>query len=153
MPEHRIRLRAGWQRLEPRPEGGFQETKVSSPVTLPLLWPSDQPDRSHVRLGRYFASPRLDAQSESLLLRMERVCGLVSVVLNHREIGRLDPGETRADFIIPHPIPHRNLLILDVEPRRAGSIGRELWGIITLVIVSKNPGEDHESLGGTEPRA
>ncbi len=124
MPEHRIRLRKGWELIdldtpEPRPE------RVALP--LPAGWRSDR----RIRLIRRFGCPALDSGSESLWLRMESVWGLGGLQINGRDIalGSLTQGTLEMRLEDLHP---RNELALERFARGPGETAA--WGEIAILI-------------------
>src|SRR4051794_17271682 len=106
MPEHWIRLRGGWE-WQPTARKGSGESPQR--MTLPCSWSAETPPA--VQLSRKFQAPRIDPSQEALFLRLERVAGLVQILLNGRLIG----GPARGDevMIVPlgEPLPPRNQLI------------------------------------------
>lgn len=130
MPEHRIRLRGGWDclaRVGDDPEGA----EVVSRVDLPVAWPADAPRL--VRLARQFGRPPVDAARERVDLELRHVPGLKAATLNGRPVA---PGVVAGDdWSIPlgEPLLPRNGLILDVE------LGPDAppdspWGEVAIVI-------------------
>jgi hypothetical protein len=123
MAEHLIRLRRGWERLEP--EGGA----ARGWVTLPLSgFPGGV---SRLRLARSFQTPPLDPLHETLWLRLDAVPGLVSVALNDREIARGPFPSSPLLLPLVGNLVARNRLILEVEPP---PFGDSPWGDVALVI-------------------
>ena len=121
MPEHVIRLRGGWERVDPlgRAEGPR--------VTLPLPRPGGP-----VRLARSFQAPRVDPAREAVWLRVADAPGLRSVRLNGRDLGPADGLEAARAYRLPADLPARNRLELAAEPASDG------WGSIALVIRDRN---------------
>ena len=129
MPEHRIRLRGGWdcQYHEADDRDG---PEVIRRVDLPFAWTGEFPRR--LRLTRQFGRPPVDLASEWVELELRGVPGLTSARLNGTAI---EPESTAggiwsirlAEALLP-----RNGLVLDVE--RGDDPEPEPWGEITLVI-------------------
>jgi hypothetical protein len=133
MPEHLIRLRGGWHRLDPTDDSDawVPLTQAGRRVTLPWTWPGEP--AGTVRLARSFGPPPFDPESEALSLRFAGVEGLRSARLNGREIVRGTSGKTAHEIPLSDSLPRRNLLVLDVDPPGIGQV-REDWGAIALVI-------------------
>ena len=128
MPEHRIRLRGGWE---------FQVTGGSPWLprqTLPLIAFPDGP--GPVRLARNFQTPPMDAGSETLWLRLDAVPGLLSVVLNDRVLARGPFDKPVLDLTVGDALRPRNRLVLDVQPpaKSDSPFGVFPWGDVALVI-------------------
>lgn len=128
MPEHRIRLRGGWEVLD---SGGGG---LPSRLTFPLKAFPDGVGR--VRLARSFQTPPLDPRSETLWLRLDAVPGLVSVLFNDRELARGPFGTAVLLLPLGDALPARNRITLDVAPcPGSGCPSEEFpWGEIALVI-------------------
>jgi hypothetical protein len=148
MPEHLIRLRGGWQRLDPHDDGGGRPdvTETGTRLDLPWTWPGET--AGPVRLVRSFGPPPFDPRRETLSLRLARVEGLRSARLNGREIARGSPGTVEFEIPLSGPLPRRNLLVLDLDPPGPGP-ARQDWGAIALVIRDDPSGQ---LLGGCVPR-
>jgi hypothetical protein len=140
-PEHRIRLRGGWQW---RVAG---EAGPPRRVALPIAWPDDALGR--VLLSRPFNRPPLDPSREALRLELEQVDGLVAVLLNDRDLARPPVGTARLVVPLDDPLPGRNVLVLEVASPPAGR-GGSGWGDIALVIGPAPPTapDRREPLGG-----
>ena len=83
MPEHRIRLRGGWDcqyRERDDPDG----PEVVRRVDLPVVWTEDFPRR--LRLTRQFGRPPVDPASERVELELRDVPGLTTVRLNGQAV-------------------------------------------------------------------
>ncbi len=131
MSEHLIRLRKAWtaQALE----GGSD-----APWTLDL--PTVLNTHSGpLRLTRRFQKPRIDPESEAVLLRLGQIAGLRSATLNGREIAILTTRIEHVEMPVTHLLQDRNTLELVVEvsalTRPAESL--RAWGEIALVITSR----------------
>ena len=132
MPDHRIRLRGGWESC---PVGAPAE---SERLTLPTRWGSEPSRR--LRLTRRFGSPPLRPGRQVLLLILEKVPGVHSIRLNEQEIPHVSP-ECSSYEIVLDDLPARNVLVLEVEPPTAQEAtdarapdGSSDWGCIALVI-------------------
>ena len=130
MPEHRIRLRGGWE-CHYR-EGDDDAPEVFSRVDLPAPSAADLPAR--FRLTRQFGRPPVDLRNEGVTLVMRNVHGLKSARLNGRPItpSSTPGGEWSVD--LAEPLLPRNGLVLEVEldePTRSAGVA---WGEIALVI-------------------
>lgn len=123
MAEHMIRLRGGWELVEPR------KTDASRRITLPASDLFETPAR--VVLSRSFQRPRLDPLRETLWLRLEAVPGLTSIALNGREVGR-GPFEDPVILLAVEDLEPRNLLVIEVEP--PGAEEEMDWGSIALMV-------------------
>ena len=126
MPEHRIRLRGGWDcqyREGDDPDG----PEVVRRVDLPVAWPGDFPRR--LRLTRQFGRPPVDPASEWVELELRDVPGLISARLNGLAVaGSVADGAWSirlGEALLP-----RNGLVLDVD--RGDEPGP--WGEVALVI-------------------
>jgi hypothetical protein len=131
MPEHRIRLRGGWEchyREGDDPEG----LEICRRIDLPLALPTKFAAR--FRLCRQFGRPPSDPRVESVTLELRHVAGLKSARLNGRSIA--PTTLTGFDWLVElgEPLLPRNGLILDVElDDPSASIG-SAWGEVALVI-------------------
>lgn len=132
MTGHWIRLRGGWERLNP--ETG-DRVRMTLPATLPTAWPPT------VHMVRAFNKPPLDTPKESLWLDLRRVSGICSVRLNDVEIARPAEGLSELRLLIENPRPSRNVLVLEMrKPSLAEPAAEDsLWGEIALVIVPIEP--------------
>ena len=124
MPEHRIRLRGGWELLEVE-----SSQTVPAHVNLPLgVIPTGS---RTVRLTRRFGRPRLDRRRESLWLFLGSVAGLRSASLNGSMLAIEGPAGEGLE--IPVEISERNELVLEAElPAARGEAFP--WGDIALLI-------------------
>ena len=123
MTEHRIRLRAAWDRLDPGVEG-------SRRVDLPATWtPGDSPES--FRLRRAFGRPRV-GPGGAILLELADVPGLVAARLNGGplDIGPEVGGVIRVD--VGDRLDTRNVVELDVD---LAGVGPGPWGSVALVVV------------------
>jgi hypothetical protein len=146
VPEHRIRLRGGWESC---PVGAPAE---SERVTLPTRWGPKPSGR--VRLIRRFGSPPLGPGRHVLLLKMEKVPGVHSIRLNEQEIPHVSPEISDYEITL-HELAARNVLVLEVDPTTAqggtdaqgahaegqGPDGSSDWGCIALVIQTHPEGK------------
>src|SRR4051812_16595159 len=107
MTEHRIRLRAAWDRIDPVAEAARR-------VDLPASW--GPPDAAGpFRLRRAFGRPRVDPGG-AILLELADVPGLVAARLNGRPLD-LGPGAGGAFRVeVGDRLDRRNELELDVDP-------------------------------------
>jgi hypothetical protein len=132
VPEHLIRLRGGWESIDLD-----DSDPCPKRITLPVPRGSGQSRR--LRLARRFGRPPLDARTESLWLRLDRVAGLRSLMLNGSDI----PVRLSSEGSIELPLaelPDRNELVLEVTlpaaaPQEPG--GPTAWGDVALLIRSK----------------
>lgn len=134
MTEHLIRLRGGWE------PGGPSANDLKRPFRLPLRDFPEGP-AADARIVRRFQTPRLEPASDTLWLRLDAVPGLISVVLNDREIARRPFPEGPLLIPLGEDLPARNRLILVVEvlpPDRAPPPDF-LWGDVALVIRRTDP--------------
>jgi hypothetical protein len=131
MPEHRIRLRGGWQcqyREGDDPDG----PEVLRRVDLPLASTAGLPAR--FLLCRQFGRPPCDPLVERVTLEIGNLPGLRSVRLNGRPIDP-DPSTRPAwSFRLDGPILPRNGLIIEVELTDAPPAEGDSWGEVALVI-------------------
>src|SRR4051794_41740029 len=124
MPEHRIRLRGGWELLEAE-----SSQTVPAVVTLPFRFVATGSRK--VRLSRKFGRPRLDRRRESLWLSLGSVPGLGLASLNGSTLAIEGPAEQGLE--IPVELSERNELVLEVElPADRGEAAP--WGEIALAI-------------------
>ena len=102
--------------------------RLSFPLTR---FPEGQVD---LRFSRSFQHPPLDHDREALWLDLQSVPGLISIVLNGRELVReVNPGHVES-FSLGIDLPLRNQLVLQVDP----SVRPEHpWGVVALVIRQK----------------
>ncbi len=123
MSEHLIRLRGGWEVIDPGAGDG-----PSRRLELPLRGSPD-PGR-YVRLIRRFGRPPIAAPRQSVWLRIARAPGLTGIKLN----GSMIPLEGKGSQ--PEEIPMqglrpRNELEIEVPPLAQG---HPEWGEFTIVI-------------------
>jgi hypothetical protein len=139
--EHLIRLRGGWDRQAP------SDPQTAGKIALPLT--SSPAGSVPVWLVRHFQTPPIDVARESLWLRLSDCPGVVSVVLNAREIAR--PGPSGEPLILPINLEPagRNRLELLVEPPVRPDTSNEptVWGHVALVIRPRSP-KGNQTLGG-----
>jgi hypothetical protein len=87
-------------------------------------------------LTRPFQCPRLDLSRETLWLRLENVAGLIAARLNGTPIGAVRAELNDYEFKL-QPLPHRNILVLEVETALCANDPRGQspeWGFVSLVI-------------------
>jgi hypothetical protein len=131
MPEHRIRLRGGWEchyREGDDPEG----QEICRRVTLPFASPIEFATR--FQLCRHFGRPPSDPRVETVILELLNVAGLKAARLNGRPIA--PTTSTGFDWLVElgEPLLPRNGLILDVELDAPSPPMGSAWGEIALVI-------------------
>jgi hypothetical protein len=126
--EHVIKLRGGWEWHDPAEASGLRR------ATLPLDEFPAAPGR--FRLVRHFQTPPLDPHSESLLLRLEHVPGLVSVSFNGVNLPTEPSGVAPIWLRLEGTLARRNTLSLEIEPSAFSTFSSVAtsWGIISLVI-------------------
>lgn len=125
MPDHLIRLRAAWDRID--------TSAPDSPirVDLPTIWSADD-GATPIRLSRRFGLPRFDPSREAMALELVDVPGLVAIRLNGQPL-RLEsaPRVPLGDLLLA-----RNTLELDVD---LTGVDRGVpWGTIALVIEGRS---------------
>ncbi|QEH36344.1 hypothetical protein OJF2_49050 [Aquisphaera giovannonii] len=130
MAEHRIRLRGGWDCIDPA-------SGADVPVRLALPAPRDAFPARRVRLVRRFGRPpkeTLEAGGPAFL-RLDRVPGLVGLSFNG---AALDVGEGRGGSAeVPLPrLEERNVLELTVELDAEEAEDAGSWGEVALVLPS-----------------
>lgn len=131
MPEHRIRLRIGWE-CHYR-EGDDEETsELYRRVDLPVPSVADFPLR--FRLTRQFGRPPVDPRNESLTLEMRNVAGLKSARLNGRPIAANVLNRCDMDIELSGTLLPRNGLVLEIALGESVLSDPTPWGIISLVI-------------------
>ncbi len=130
MPDHRIRLRAGWECLYRAPDGDGAE--VARRVDLPLPWPTDLPAR--FRLARTFGRPPVDLATETVVLELKDAPGLVAARLNGRPVELPQDGPADLDIPLDDPLLPRNGLILEVDLGGVAEGSAFPWGAVSLVI-------------------
>ena len=123
MPEHRIRLRVAWDRVE--------IDEVDAPprrVDLPTTWTLDDLARPF-RMIRKFGRPLLDPGGQGVHIELVDVPGLLAVRLNGYGLG----AEARIE--VGGMLQDRNSMELDVDLSGVSVIDPDLlWGSIALVI-------------------
>jgi hypothetical protein len=172
MPEHLIRLRGGWLRVDP--DAPHDAPESGQRVTLPFNQ-ADTPS-GRVRLIRSFGPQPFDPGRGTLPVRFARVSGLVSARLNGPTIARPPAGTSTLEIPLAGPLPRRNLLVLDADFDKALTPPSpeptlETWGEVALVISPREPSsasdsdpaveaatglrdnDQEELLGGIEPGA
>jgi hypothetical protein len=161
VPDHRIRLRRGWE------YGPVGSHAGSRRLTLPTRWGSEQPGR--LLLTRRFGCPPRGPGRQGLILLLEQVPGVHSIRLNEQEIPEVSPARSRYEIRLDD-LPSRNVLVLEVElpmaqgrtdtrggapgaggPTAAGwgvpadgqgPEGSSEWGFIALVIHTPSESQD-----------
>ncbi len=132
-PEHRIRLRGGWE-CHYR-EGGLDDDSAPEAlrrVDLPLASPGELPER--FRLARQFGRPPVDLRNEAVWLEMRNMAGLRSARLNGRPLGPVAATSGNRMIELPEPLLPRNGLVLEVERPIDDAVDPSPWGQIALVI-------------------
>jgi hypothetical protein len=124
VPDHRIRLRGGWELIDVDEPGS-----APARVTLPLV--SGLPRGGRVRLIRKFGRPPVDDRAESVWLSLDHVTGLRAASLNGRPLAIELPLEGRIE--IPVDLPERNELVLEAD-LPGGSRAWPPWGEVALLI-------------------
>ncbi len=125
MPEHRIRLRAAWDRLD-------DSDAPPRRVDLPTVWTVADLARPF-RLLRKFGRPTFDPGAVAVGLELLDAPGLLAVRLNGQWLEAKD--WIAVDGIL-HP---RNSLELDVDLSGAGRVEPgSAWGSIALVIADRS---------------
>lgn len=135
MPEHKIRLRGGWEWW---PVTGGETGARPQRLTLPADWPRTGPPSG--RLVRSFHTPPHDPTAETVWLELVEVPGLRSLTLNGQ---RLRPGGTagpEARVELPGRLPPRSRLELEVGPTKRATVGElpDGWGHVALVIAPRS---------------
>ncbi len=134
MTDHRIRLRRGWELLDPG------QTPAPGSLTLPLTEFPDWPATPH-RLGRWFNTPPLDPTRETLWLQLAAVRGLRSIRLNDHEVAMSPFSEEPLLVPLGEHLQNRNQLVLDVDLDSATRPPPGFfWGDIALLIRQREPG-------------
>ena len=123
MPEHRIRLRGGWELREPD-----SASSGPTPLTLPIAW-APHPSPRRLRLVRKFGAPAADR----VQLALEAVEGLRAMTLNGAPLAFEATATDRLVVDLP-PLTERNVLTLDVERAGPSTEPSAPWGRIALVI-------------------
>ena len=131
MPDHRIRLRGGWEYCQ------VGSHDVPGRFTLPTRWGLER--TTPLRLTRRFGCPPLDPRYQVLVLLLEQVPGIHSIRLNDRQILHVSPDRSSYQILL-EDLPARNVLVIEVEPRLdQGSTDTEPseWGFVALVIQTR----------------
>ena len=131
MPEHRIRLRGGWE-CHYRVDDDEAAPEVVRRVDLPAASAADFPAR--FRLTRQFGRPPVDPRNEDVTLELRNVAGLKSVRLNGRLIAPGLEGGAGWSIDLAEPLLPRNGLVLEVELGDSGRSSPSSWGEVALVI-------------------
>lgn len=131
MPEHRIRLRGGWE-CHYRDGDDEDAPEVFRRVDLPSDSAADFPAR--FRLARQFGRPPVDLRNEGVTLEMRHVDGLQSARLNGRSIGPRMTPDPDWSIDLMEPLLPRNGLVLEVDFGEHGRPAAGPWGEIALVI-------------------
>jgi hypothetical protein len=129
--EHVIRLRGGWEWIDldaPHPE--------PRRVALPLA--GGLPAARRSRLTRRFGCPPIDANRESLWLRLEHVWGLLAIELNGELIGCEHNAGEGIRIPLSNPLPRNKLVLVCCAIDLPGSLRGDArcWGEIALVVRS-----------------
>jgi hypothetical protein len=131
MPEHRIRLRGGWE-CHYRDGDDEDAPEVLRRVDLPAGSSADFPTR--FRLTRQFGRPPVDLRNECVTLELRNVDGLKSARLNGRPISPLMSPGWEWSIELAEPLLPRNGLVLEVEFDEGTRSAGGPWGEIALVI-------------------
>jgi hypothetical protein len=131
MPEHRIRLRGGWE-CQYREDHVEEGPEVVSRVDLPLDPTRVLPRR--FRLTRQFGRPPLDVRSEAVRLELRNVVGLKSARINGSPIAFEWADDRDASIKLVDPMLPRNGLALEFDMAGAKHVENLPWGEIALVI-------------------
>jgi hypothetical protein len=134
MPEHRIRLRGGWEchyREGDDPEG----KEICRRVDLPLAPPIEFAAR--FQLCRQFGRPPSDPRIESVMLELRQVSGLKAARLNGLPITPVDSSDLDWLIELREPLLPRNGLILEVELDASSPPAGTAWGEVALLIRPK----------------
>ena len=134
MPEHVIRLRAGWKlvRLD---EAGLP---TQDRITLPMDWASLQIVGRFVRILRSFQRPPIDSEVESTWLRVADSPGILELKLNNESFaGGSSVVQVALEMAIGPLSARRNELEILVDLAEASKLPD--WGKISLIIRS-SPG-------------
>lgn len=129
MPEHRIRLRAGWE-CHWREGDDESAPETLRRVDLPVA-ADDLPAR--FRLTRQFGRPPVDPRTEGVTLELKNVPGLKSARINGRPMAPSEAGASDLSIDLAEPLLPRNGLVLEVE-RDTVAPSSGPWGEIALVI-------------------
>ncbi len=129
MPEHRIRLRVAWERLDP------SDYPATTRVDLPTVW-ADADQAGPIQLRRRFGRPKFDPTTTTVDLELADVPGLQAIRLNRQTIDHAptnQEGPTR--IALGDRLEDRNTLELDLVLGRS-AVGAS-WGTIGLVITDR----------------
>ncbi len=132
MPEHRIRLREGWESsaLDGHPGDVGR-------LSLPVVW--TRGTQGPIRLSRRFGRPPIDPAIESIRLELRGIPGLRSVHLNGVALGPPPAGVLDWTLPLTEPLGSRNTLTLEVVLEQASTVEiPEGWGSIALMIAPKS---------------
>ena len=131
MPDHRIRLRGAWERLETSSDPPPPPCRVD----LPVIWSPRDATRPF-RLIRRFGHPTIDPARQRLVLELADVPGLRAVRLNGQPLDlTLKASVEPVRIELPAPLPARNLLEVEVVLLGSGPAAFDQpWGSIALVI-------------------
>jgi hypothetical protein len=124
VPDHRIRLRGGWESIDLR-----APARPPTRVTLPVRWGATE--ASMVQLTRRFGRPPFDPRGESLWLSLGHVAGLRTARLNGHPLATEGLADGTLEVLLEPA--ERNELVLDVEVTPDQGEGPQ-WGDIALVI-------------------
>ena len=112
MPEHRIRLRGGWE-CHYRDGDDEDAPEAHRRVDLPAASSAEFPAR--FRLTRQFGRPPVDPRSESVTLEMRNVDGLKAARLNGRPIAPTQSEDRAWSVDLAEPLLPRNGLVLEID--------------------------------------
>lgn len=139
MPDHRIRLRAGWDCHYVDFEG---RDSASWRVDLPTTWGPDT--QFPLKLVRQFGRPPVNPDHEQVFLELRSVPGLQSVRLNGLLLDLESTHLNSHELLLPGVLLPRNAILLEVtQPVVSPS-----WGEICLRITPRN-----DSPTGVEQRS
>jgi hypothetical protein len=131
MPEHRIRLRGGWECQYC--EGVATEgPEVIRRVNLPLESTYVFPRR--FRLTRQFGRPPLDNRREAVHLDLRNVAGLIAARINGNPVAFVWADDRDASINVADPLLPRNGLALEFDMDGARHDENRPWGEIALVV-------------------
>jgi hypothetical protein len=131
MPEHRIRLRGGWE-CQYRQGDGDEGPEVVCRIDLPLEPTHVFPSR--FRLTRQFGRPPLDDRLEAVRLDLRNVVGLKAARINGSPIAFVWVDDRDASIKFADPLLSRNGLALEFDMADARPEENLPWGEIALVI-------------------
>ena len=135
MPEHRIRLRGGWECHYREGDDG-DGPEIVRRVNLPITWTDDLPRK--IRLIRQFGKPPVDLQVEVVSLELRNVYGLEVARINGRESTVATSSDDSRSIALGDPLLPRNGLILEINLAEAQAREGE-WGEIWLSIRPREP--------------